>query len=203
MKCATNIEPLCTPLPQHQVSTSEKAMRPFEPQFISVYRVCLVKDHAVSFSENSNITNPAQAQAILKDVILTRGQPDREQFIVAMLNSKNDLIGFNIVSVGSLSATTVHPREVLKPAVIASSAAIILCHNHPSGDPLPSEEDRLITRTIIQAADVVGIRVLEHLIITMENDHFYSFADEGIIARTYAEVGTKGIVHRIVNHLLP
>lgn len=167
------------------------------------YRVCLVKDHAVSFAGNSNITNPAQAQAILKDLILTRGQPDREQFIVAMLNSKNDLIGFNIVSVGSLSATTVHPREVLKPAVIASSAAIILCHNHPSGDPLPSEEDRLITRTIIQAADVVGIRVLEHLIITMENDHFYSFADEGIIARTYAEVGTKGIAHRIIDHLLP
>jgi DNA repair protein RadC len=198
MNCANSIEKN-----RNKISASEEALIPPESQFVSLYRVCLVKDHSVTFGENCTITNPSQAQAILKDLILTRGQPDREQFIVAMLNSKNDLIGFNIVSVGSLSATTVHPREVLKPAVIASSAAIILCHNHPSGDPLPSEEDRLITRTIIQAADVVGIRVLEHLIITMENDHFYSFADEGIIARTYAEVKTKGIAHRIVDHLLP
>jgi DNA repair protein RadC len=104
-----------------------------------------------------------------------------------MLNSKNDLIGFNIVSVGSLSPTTVHPREVLKPAILANSASIIMCHNHPSGDPQPSEEDRLLTRTIVQAADIIGIRVLEHLIITMDNDRYFSFADQGSIARTYAQ----------------
>jgi DNA repair protein RadC len=55
-----------------------------------------------------------------------------------------------------------------------------LCHNHPSGNPQPSEEDRLLTRTIIEAADVIGIRVLEHLIITMDNDRYFSFADQGI-----------------------
>lgn len=201
MNNANSTEPLCIPSPQHRPSASGKADTPFETQSVSVYRVCLVKDHAVSFAEHCNITNPAQAQAILKDLILTRGQPDREQFIVAMLNSKNDLIGLNIVSVGSLSATTVHPREVLKPAIIASSASIILCHNHPSGDPQPSEDDRSITRTIVQAADVVGIRVLEHLIITMENDRYFSFADEGLIEKAYAEVGRSTMAHRIVDHI--
>jgi DNA repair protein RadC len=196
MDCANSIETNC-----NKISATEQALIPLESRFVSVYRVCLVKDHVVSFGENCSITNPSQAQAILKDLILTRGQPDREQFIVAMLNSNNALIGFNIVSVGSLSAAPVHPREVLKPAIIASSASIILCHNHPSGNLQPSEDDRLVTKTIIEAADVVGIRVLEHLIIDLGSDRYFSFADEGLIEKAYSEVGRTTIAHRIVDHI--
>jgi DNA repair protein RadC len=201
MNCANSIEPNCISSPQSQLSVPDKAITPFKSNFAYVYRVCLVKDHSISFGESSNITNPSQAQAILKHLILTRGQTDREQLLVAMLNCKNDLIGFNIVSVGSLSHTTVQPCGVLKPAILANAASIIMCHNHPSGDPQPSEEDRLLTRTIIQAADIIGIRVLEHLIITMENDRYFSFADQGLIAKTYSEVGRGTIAHRIVDHL--
>ena len=156
---------------------------PYEPNSVCLYRVCLVKDHTVSFGENPNIANPRQAQAILKHLIFARGQSDREQFVVALVSSKNDLIGFNIVSIGSLSAATVHPREVLKSAILANAAAIILCHNHPSGFLQPSNEDLSLTSNLIQATNAVGIQILDHLIIDLQSDRYFSFADEGLIAK--------------------
>ena len=154
---------------------------------ISVYRVSLVKDESVSFG-NVRLFNSQQAQALIQNLILTKGQPDREQFVVLLLNAKNEMIGLNIVSVGGLSSATVHPREVLKPAILANSAAMILAHNHPSNDLEPSPDDIAITRKIIQAAGIIGIQVHEHLIINMDDTSYYSFADQGIIARMYSEL---------------
>jgi DNA repair protein RadC len=154
---------------------------------VSVYRVCLVKDATVSFGQ-SCVSNSHQAHALIQNLILTRGQPDREQFVVALLNAKNKIIGLNIVSVGVLSSAQVHPREVLKPAILANSSAMILCHNHPSNDLSPSTDDLEVTRKIIKAADIVGIQVHEHLIINLEDHRFFSFADEGIIKRIYDEI---------------
>jgi hypothetical protein len=94
-------------------------------QSISVYRVSLVKDESVSFG-NVRLANSQEAQALIQNLILTKGQPDREQFVVALLNAKNELTGLNIVSVGGLSSAPVHPREVLKPAILANSAAMII-----------------------------------------------------------------------------
>ena len=155
---------------------------------IFVYRVSLVKDESVSFG-NVRLYNSKQAQSLIQNLILTKGQPDREQFVVALLNAKNEMIGLNIVSVGMLSSAPVSPREVLKPAILANSAAMILAHNHPSNDLEPSPDDINVTRKIIQAAEIVGIKVHEHLIINMEDDRYYSFADQGIIARMYSEIG--------------
>ena len=155
---------------------------------ISVYRVSLVKDESVSFG-NVRLANSQEAQALIQNLILTKGQTDREQFVMALLNAKNEMIGLNIVSVGALSSAPVHPREVLKPAILANSAAMILAHNHPSNDLEPSPDDIAITRKIIRAAEIVGIQVHEHLIINMDDDRYYSFADQGIIARMYAELG--------------
>ena len=154
---------------------------------ISVYRVCLVKDATVSFGE-ARINNSHQAHALIQNLILTRGQPDREQFVVALLNAKNAIIGLNIVSVGVLSAAPVSPRELLKSAILANSSAMILCHNHPSNDLSPSVDDLEVTRKIIKAADIIGIQVHEQLIINMENDRFFSFADEGIIKKIYDDI---------------
>ena len=154
---------------------------------ISVYRVCLVKDATVSFGQ-SCVSNSHQAHALIQNLILTRGQPDREQFVVALLNAKNAIIGLNIVSVGVLSSAPIHPREVLKPAILANSSAMILCHNHPSNDLSPSADDLEVTRKIIKAADIIGIQVHEHLIINLEDHRFFSFADEGIIKRIYDEI---------------
>ena len=155
---------------------------------ISIYRVSLVKDESVSFG-NVRLSNSQEAQALIKNLILTKGQPDREQFVVALLSAKNEMIGLNIVSVEGLSSAPVHPREVLKPAILANAAAMVLAHNHPSNDLDPSLDDINVTRKIIRAAEIVGIQVHEHLIISMEDNSYYSFADHGIIARMYAELG--------------
>jgi DNA repair protein RadC len=156
-------------------------------KFVSIYRVSLVKDGNVSFGQE-RLSCSQQAQCLIQNLILTKGQPDREQFVVAMLNSKNNVIGLNIVSVGGLSSAPVYIREVLKPAIIANSAAIILCHNHPSNDLQPSSDDINVTRRIIQAAEFMGIRVHEHIIINMEDDRYFSFADVGIIQQLYSEI---------------
>ncbi|WP_419656530.1 JAB domain-containing protein [Desulfosarcina variabilis] len=91
---------------------TDQQRQPIAQKSIAIYRVTLVKDETVSFGQ-ANLCNSHQAHAVLQNLILTRGQPDREQFVVALLSAKNQMIGMNIVSVGALSATTVHPREVL------------------------------------------------------------------------------------------
>jgi hypothetical protein len=89
----------------------------------------------------------------------------REEFYVLLLNAKNRLTGFSLVSVGTISTTLVHPREVFTPVIHASAAAMILLHNHPSGDPHPSQEDVAITKRLREIAEVIGIRILDHIII--------------------------------------
>lgn len=90
---------------------------------------------------------------------------DREHFVVILLSSKNAVIGVETVSIGTLNASIVHPREVLKPAVVNSTAAIILAHNHPSGVATPSQEDIAITKRIRKAGEILGIDVLDHVIV--------------------------------------
>jgi DNA repair protein RadC len=118
---------------------------------------------------------------------------DREEMWALLLDSKNRLIGTSLISVGSLSTSLVHPREAMKPAVSpkidnkenwrnavqCSAAAVIFCHNHPSGDPAPSREDRDCTKRLVEAGKLLGIRVLDHVIIG-DNDYF-SFADAGLL----------------------
>ena len=92
--------------------------------------------------------------------------PDQEKFLVIHLNSKNRPIDAPlIITTGLLDMTPVHPREIFRGAIVAGAAAIILAHNHPSGDPTPSTEDYAVTRRLIEAGDVVGIRVLDHIIL--------------------------------------
>jgi len=106
---------------------------------------------------------------------------DRETFWCLMLNGKNVVVGLHVVSVGSLTAALVHPREVFKAAMLANAAAIILVHNHPSGDPTPSGEDRSLTKRLCQVGDlVVGIRVLDHIVLG-DGGKFCSLADEGLL----------------------
>ena len=102
---------------------------------------------------------------------------DREQFLVACLDAKHAIIGVNVVSIGSLSFSIVHPREVFKPAILLNSAAIICAHNHPSGHPEPSSEDRVLTARLRQAGDLIGITILDHIILG--DDRTFSFADQG------------------------
>jgi DNA repair protein RadC len=104
----------------------------------------------------------------------------KEEFRCILLDTKNRLIREETVSTGSLTASLVHPRETFKSAVRESAAAVIFVHNHPSGDTKPSQEDILLTRRLVQAGDLLGIRVLDHVIVG-DGNHF-SFKDNGMIS---------------------
>ncbi len=90
---------------------------------------------------------------------------DREVFGTLLLNARHLITRRVVISVGSLNASIVHPREVFKPALLYSAASIVLVHNHPSGDPEPSEEDLSITRRLVECGDLLGVGVLDHVVI--------------------------------------
>jgi DNA repair protein RadC len=106
----------------------------------------------------------------------------KEMFRCILLDTKNKIIREEVVSIGSLSASIVHPRDTFKAAIRESAAAVIFIHNHPSGDIKPSQEDILLTRRLVQAGEVLGIQVLDHIIIG-DGDHF-SFRDNGMMQHT-------------------
>lgn len=103
----------------------------------------------------------------------------QEHFVCLFLNTKNEVIGKETIFVGSLNASIVHPREVFRKAVQHASAAIICLHNHPSGDPTPSREDRHVTKRLFEAGQILGIDVLDHIIIGEQR--FYSMKENGQI----------------------
>ncbi len=103
----------------------------------------------------------------------------KEYFKILLLDQKNKMIRDVTISKGSLTATVVHPREVFHPAIRDSAASVIFIHNHPSGDPAPSIEDKKITARLAEVGEVMGIPVLDHLIIG--NSDYFSFAEAGYI----------------------
>lgn len=113
----------------------------------------------------------------------------RESFHVLLLDARHRLIGEAEVSVGTLTASLVHPREVFREAIRAAAAAVLLVHNHPSGDPTPSAEDRTVTERLASAGELLGIRVVDHLIVS-EGGHFsFREAGEGCFAELSSRAG--------------
>ena len=102
---------------------------------------------------------------------------NKEQFWVTLLNQQHEFIGETMVSEGLLTETPVHPREAFSPAIRAGAAAVAFVHNHPGGDPTPSPGDLEITSRLVAASQLLGIRVLDHVIIGGEK--YYSFAEYG------------------------
>jgi len=105
---------------------------------------------------------------------------DKEHFVLLAMNNKNKVNGFKVVSTGSLTASLVHPREVWRAALHLCAAAVVFVHNHPSGDPAPSQEDQEITRRLKETGDVLGIRVLDHVVLG-DDGRFFSFSDRGLL----------------------
>ncbi len=141
--------------------------------FIPRYKVCVVPDGGHT-GPRVVIRDSAAAAIALRPCFVGL---DREQFVVCCLDAKHAIIGVNVVSIGSLTLSIVHPREVFKPAILLNSCAIIAAHNHPSGDSTPSIEDRTLTTRLREAGELLGIRLLDHLVLG--EDSFYSFGDEG------------------------
>lgn len=152
------------------------------------YKLHMVKEQEILFLGGDSINNSASSSKLIKKVIRELGQTDRENFVVVMLNTKLKPIGANLVSTGSLAQCMVQPREIIKAALNMPCKALILGHNHPSGDPSPSVEDKLITLMIMASAHLFDVQILDHLIVDMDSDTYQSFADEKIIEDTKHKV---------------
>lgn len=123
-----------------------------------------------------SITNPRQAAQLFMEELRYK---KKEYFKILLLNTKNQLISREEVSVGSLSASIVHPREIFSIPLRKSASSVILFHNHPSGDPSPSQEDLEVTRRLVDAGNIIGIKVRDHIIIG--DGSFFSFREKGLI----------------------
>lgn len=123
-----------------------------------------------------SIKSPDDAAALVMEEMR---HLDREHFVALLLNVKNQVVAKELISIGTLSTSSVHPRELFKPAIRRSAASIILVHNHPSGDPEPSREDLEVTERLVEAGELLGIQVLDHLIIG--DNRFVSFKNKGLI----------------------
>jgi DNA repair protein RadC len=145
--------------------------------YLPIYRVQLVHEAALA-APRTQIRSSADAAALLRQFL---GTVDREHFVVIMMDRKNRLIGINTVSIGSLTASVVHPREVFKAAILSNAAALICGHNHPSGDPQPSSEDRALTERLVEAGKLLGIEILDHVVVGDGTTDYYSFADQGAL----------------------
>src|SRR5438552_3117959 len=141
---------------------------PTRPYSIPGFRIALVREPGVKLAERPRLTTPQEAARVLAQYV---GESDREQFVVALLTVRHRLIGLHTVSVGCLTSSLVHPREVFKPALLASAAALVVAHNHPSGDPEPSAEDIALTRRLVSAGTLLGIEVLDHAILGADGRH--------------------------------
>ena len=141
--------------------------------------------------DDYDIKNP---QTVVKAIFARIKDKAKEHFKLIILNTRNKITAISDVSTGTLNASLVHPREVFKDAIRKSASSVILVHNHPSGDPEPSEEDLKITRRLVEAGRILGIEVLDHIIIgkniiksniidhgKIKKEGFCSFKEKGLI----------------------
>lgn len=146
---------------------------------IAKIKLLIVKDGHIK-SNTRNITGPYDIANMIRPIL---SDADREHCLVIILDGRNRVTAINTVSIGTLTSSLVHPREVFKPAILSNAASVILAHNHPSGDPKPSPEDLTLTKRLKEAGSLLGIPVLDHIIIgysffSIESNFEYQFEDE-------------------------
>ena len=128
---------------------------------INIVSIKMIKEASFLY-QTRTISSPKDAYEMIKEQL--EGL-DREQFIIACLNTKNEPTNLSVVSVGSLNKAIVHPREVFKTAILSNAASIMAFHNHPSGEIMPSQQDIQLTNRLYEAGELLGIKLLDHLII--------------------------------------
>ncbi len=163
---------------QQVMSTTTASTKKEQCSGIPIYKVSLVREGKMC-CYNKYIRSSANVSEMLRRYL---ADVDREHFVVILLDRKNQVIGFHTVSIGSLTASVVHPREVFKVAILSNAAAVIFGHNHPSGDPTPSAEDKALTSRLVEAGEILGIQVLDHVVIGDGTSRHFSFADEGLLS---------------------
>lgn len=140
-----------------------------------VYSREVIREDMPVYIETKRFTSPLQVFEMFRDLVLET----KEHFLCLHLDGKNRIVCLDRVSVGSLNQSIVNVREVLKSALLSSAAAILLVHNHPTGDPNPSNEDIAITRRLKEAGELICIPVLDHIIIG--DGQYVSFVERGLL----------------------
>lgn len=140
---------------------------------VDIVSVRMVKECSLMYKDRV-VGSPRDGFNLIKQFL---GDVDREHFIIVCLDTKNQPTTINTCHVGSLNASIVHPREVMKPAILSNAASILVGHNHPSGNPEPSQEDIQVTRKLVEAGKIMGIDVLDHIVLGDEK--FVSLKEKG------------------------
>jgi DNA repair protein RadC len=126
--------------------------------------------------KNFDIKNP---ESVVKAIRASIKDKAKEHFKLILLNPRNKIIGISTISIGTLNASLVHPREVFKDAIMHNAASVVLAHNHPSGDPEPSEDDIKITKKLVESGKILSIDVIDHIVVGKNS--FLSFKERGLI----------------------
>ena len=141
---------------------------------ISVVRVELVKDWEHPYAR-LEVEDPEHLVSVLRKFL---GKADREVFLTVNMSGVNEINSINVVSIGCLNRTIVHPREVFKAAILSNAHRIAIAHNHPSGPPTPTDEDIKITKNLVECGNILDIKILDHIIIA--GREYLSFAEKRI-----------------------
>lgn len=139
---------------------------------VGIVSLKLVKEKSVLY-ETRTIRSPYDAYKLIKNFLI---DSDREKFVVACLDTKNQPVNISVVSIGSVNSAIVHPREVFKVAMLSNASKIICFHNHPSGNLKCSKEDENITNRLKECGEIIGIELVDHIIVG-DNDKYFSFKE--------------------------
>src|SRR5699024_788886 len=156
-----------------QVKNSEEKIVPAKR--VDIISLRMVKESSLLYKDRC-IRSPEDGYQLLKQFL---GDVDREYFVVVCLDTKNQPTAINICHIGSLNASLVHPREVMKPAILSNAASILVGHNHPSGQAKPSQEDINVTKKLVESGKIIGIDLLDHIV--MGEGSFVSLKEKGYV----------------------
>jgi len=142
---------------------------------VQIVNVKLVREKSISYSADK-ITTPSQAVELAKNFLQ---DCDREHCIAMFLDVRLKITAIHTIGIGTLESLLLHPREVFKAAILSNASGMIIAHNHPSGDPEPSKNDINITKRLVEAGQILGINIIDHIIVGDES--YTSFREEGLI----------------------
>lgn len=142
---------------------------------LTIVRLQVVKEE-VEYYGSKKVQSPKDLEEVVRKFI---GDADREVFLAVNLSSANKINSIHVVSIGSLNQSIVHPRECFKAALLCNAQAVVFAHNHPSGEVIPSLEDKQLTAGLKQAGQLIGIKVLDHVIVGDKG--YFSFQENNIL----------------------
>ncbi len=151
------------------------------------FTICRVGEAPpADYDSETTLDSPQAIETFWRTVIAARSdhERDKEHLVAILLNAKLRPLGYHVVAVGSLNECIAHPREIMRPAIVAAAYSFVLSHNHPSGDPTPSLADQRLTRKLHAAAELLEIHLLDHVIIgdaVAGNSAYYSFKESGVL----------------------